>query len=158
MIALAIVLTLPSWLGCQPTPGVIDMMATVKAARCAELERTIANSDHMFGVATATPPSLACPPGKVMVSGECRKADESMLLNYDPVKQGEVPFTLQEVIPASGKLKVVFPAEFVRVPGCLITGDEQQHIQILEQAKDHLLIRGHPGQKLKFDCNGLLNR
>jgi hypothetical protein len=77
------------------------------------------------------------------------------ILFYDYEAQERIKWTQAVKVPKSGIVRLDWPAEFVKRPGCDVEGTVYK---FSEEEKDHLTILGKAGETLQLHCTGLLTR
>ena len=78
--------------------------------------------------------------------------------HYDSNNEEGVAFNKSITIGKDGTASIEWESFFVREPGCHIKGDEKSHIEIVEENKAHMVIKGRHGQVILFSCVGVVKR
>jgi hypothetical protein len=79
-------------------------------------------------------------------------------INYH--SQEMIYWEWSKTVPKNGRLRISFPAEFVRQPGCEVTdtSDEKNLMRFSDQSKEGFTIHSKAGHELSLRCKGVINR
>lgn len=84
--------------------------------------------------------------------------EQGSLFPFDYEHNEKVDWIVVHRIPRSGRLELDFPSDFIKRPGCELTGDEVYPVRIAEHVKERLVITGRHGTRITFSCHGVLKR
>jgi hypothetical protein len=112
-------------------------------------------------------PHWSCPSGwrvekaradaPIVVEPSCVRLGPTtaQLYGFNPSTEELITWEWVKTVPASGKLRVDYPAEFLRMPGCLIP---EPIDGFSDESKSGFTLHAKPGRKLHLNCRGVVAR